>query len=92
MPPETANKITPAMQQASTWYARWLAGDMDEQAKVAWQHWLDANEEHTLAWQKIERIQQYFGKVPGSLALATLQAPPSAERRRILKQLVLLLS
>ncbi|MEZ0331158.1 MAG: FecR domain-containing protein, partial [Methylophilaceae bacterium] len=46
----------------------------------------------TLAWQKIERIQQYFGKVPGSLALATLQAPPSAERRRILKQLVLLLS
>ena len=92
MSPETANKITPAMQQASTWYARWLAGDMDEQAKIAWQHWLDADEEHTLAWQKVERIQQYFGKVPGSLALATLQAPPSAERRRILKQLVLLLS
>lgn len=92
MPPQTANNITPAMQEASTWYARWLSGDIDEQATIACQHWLDADEEHKQAWQKIERIQQYFGKVPGSLALATLQAPPSAERRRILKQLVLVLS
>ncbi|MGP1716089.1 MAG: FecR domain-containing protein [Methylophilus sp.] len=84
--------ITPAMQEASAWYARWLSGEMDEQAKSAWQSWLDADEEHTRAWQQIERVQQYFGKVPGALAVATLQAPPSAERRRILKQLMLVLS
>ena len=88
----SVHKTTPAMQQASIWYARWLSGDMDEQAKIAWQAWLDADEEHSTAWQKIERIQQHFGKVPGSLALATLQAPPSAERRRILKHMILLLS
>lgn len=92
MHPELANNITPAMQQASDWYARWLSGEMDEQAKVAWQAWLEADGEHRLAWQKVERVQQYFGKAPGALALATLQSPPSAERRRILKHLVLLLS
>lgn len=84
-------QITPAMQQASDWYARLLSGDMDEHHKRAWQAWLAADEEHSRAWQQIERVQQYFDKVPGTLALATLQAPPSAERRRLLKQLILLL-
>ncbi len=80
------------MQQASDWYARWLSGEMDEQAKLAWQSWLDADEEHHRAWQQMERVQQYFNKVPGALALATLQAPPSAERRRLLKHMILLLA
>ncbi|WP_020182109.1 FecR domain-containing protein [Methylotenera sp. 1P/1] len=87
-----ANKITPAMQEASEWYARWLSGEMDDKSKLTWQSWLDADEEHSLAWQKIERVQKHFDKVPGSLALATLQDPPSAERRRILKHMVLLLA
>lgn len=91
MRPELAQQVTPAMQQASDWYARWLSGEMDEKAKRAWQTWLEADEEHSRAWQQIERVQLYFGKVPGALALATLQAPPSAERRRLLKQLILLL-
>lgn len=80
------------MQQASDWYARWLSGEMDEQAKLAWQSWLDADEEHHRAWQQMERVQQYFNKVPGALAFATLQAPPSAERRRLLKHMILLLA
>ena len=92
MRPEIFNHITPAMEQTSHWYARWLSGEMDDQAKKAWQTWLDADEEHARAWQKIERVQQHFGKVPGALALATLQAPASAERRRILKHMILLLS
>lgn len=89
---ELLNQVTPAMQQASDWYARWLSGEMDEQAKLAWQSWLDADEEHHRAWQQMERVQQYFNKVPGALALATLQAPPSAERRRLLKHMILLLA
>jgi len=89
---ELARPITPAMQQASDWYARWLSGEMDEKAKRTWQAWLEADEEHRRAWQQIERVQQYFDKVPGVLALATLQAPPSAERRRLLKHMILLLA
>ncbi|MDP8566912.1 FecR domain-containing protein [Methylophilus aquaticus] len=87
-----AEKITPAMQQASLWYARWRSDDMDEQAQVAWQAWLEADDAHRQAWQRVESIQQQFGKVPAALAVATLQAPPSAERRRVLKQMVILLS
>ncbi len=87
-----AEKITPAMEQASLWYARWRAGDMDEQAQAAWQAWLEEDDAHRQAWQRVERIQQQFGKVPAALALATLQAPPSAERRRVLKHMVILLS
>jgi transmembrane sensor len=92
MRPDFISQVTPAMQQASDWYARLLSGEMDEQAKLDWQAWLDADEEHHRAWQQIERVQQYFGKVPGNLALATLQAPPSAERRRLLKHMILLLA
>lgn len=90
--PGLNENITPAMEQASLWYARWRSGDMDAQAKADWQLWLDADETHRQAWQRVERIQQQFGKVPAALALATLQAPPSAERRRVLKHMAILLS
>lgn len=92
MHPPSASQITPAMQQASDWYARSLSGEMDEQAKAAWQAWLNADEEHHRAWQQVEKVQQYFGQVPGNLALATLQAQPSAERRKLLKHMILLLA
>ncbi|SNR76053.1 FecR family protein [Methylobacillus rhizosphaerae] len=81
-----------AMRAASEWYARLASGENTEHEQRAWLAWLEADPEHRHAWQKLEQVTQQFGKVPREVGMATLQLPPSTDRRYVIKHLTLLLS
>ena len=85
-------KPTPAMRAASEWYARLASGERSEETQQAWRQWLDADTDHQHAWQQLERVTQHFGQVPAGVGMATLQLPPVADRRRIIKHLALFLT
>ncbi len=85
-------KPTPAMRAASEWYARLASGERSTETQQAWRTWLDADPAHQSAWQQLERVTQHFGQVPSEVGMATLQLPPVADRRRIIKHLALFLT
>ncbi|CAM4375990.1 FecR domain-containing protein [Pseudoalteromonas ostreae] len=60
-------KISPdTIQQAAVWMARLWADDVNQQDKRAFQAWYDAEPEHAIAWQQLERLQEAFHKAPQS--------------------------
>lgn len=83
---------TPAMRAASEWYARLASGENTEETRQAWRDWLESDPAHRQAWQRLEKVTQHFGQVPRDVGMATLQLPPSAGRRRVIKHLALFLT
>ncbi|WP_199851000.1 MULTISPECIES: FecR domain-containing protein [unclassified Halomonas] len=83
-----------ALQAAAQWYARLCseeAGPADEQAL---QQWLSSDPMHQWAWQRVDQLQARLGRVPGHLALNTLERAEqhfSMSRRSVLRGLVLML-
>ncbi|WP_217901928.1 FecR domain-containing protein [Vreelandella boliviensis] len=93
-PHELAQSRREALQAAAQWYARLCseeAGPADEQAL---QQWLDSDPMHQWAWQRVDQLQARLGRVPGHLALNTLERAEqhfSVSRRSVLKGLALVL-
>ncbi|MCB5184768.1 FecR domain-containing protein [Methylobacillus gramineus] len=85
-------KPTQAMVKASIWYARLASGEASESEIADWRAWAASDPQNLQAWQKLERVTKQFDQVPQEIGLATLQLPPSADRRRIIKHLALFLS
>ncbi|MCB5187009.1 FecR domain-containing protein [Methylobacillus caricis] len=83
---------TQAMVQASAWYARLASGEASQSEITNWKDWAAADPQNLQAWQTLEKVTQQFSQVPREIGLATLQLPPSADRRRIIKHLALFLS
>lgn len=48
------------LQQAAEWYARLRDGHAGAQARMDWQQWLRAAEEHQIAWRYVEDIRCGF--------------------------------
>jgi transmembrane sensor len=77
-------------EQAVQWLLELQQGPLDPRQQQAWQRWLHADGEHRRAWDHIQKVNQQFAGLPGSLAQATVGAPHSPGRRRALKALLLL--
>ncbi|MCL7931022.1 FecR domain-containing protein [Halomonas llamarensis] len=93
-PHELTRSRREALQAAAQWYACLCseeAGPADEQAL---QQWLDSDPMHQWAWQRVDQLQARLGRVPGHLALNTLERAEqhvSMSRRSVLKGLALVL-
>lgn len=77
-------------EQAVQWLLELQQGPLDPRQQQAWQRWLHADGEHRRAWDHIQKVNQQFSGLPGSLVQATVGAPHSPGRRRALKALLLL--
>ncbi|MBE7373888.1 FecR domain-containing protein [Pseudomonas lopnurensis] len=80
-----------AIRSAALWYARLASGAGGEAEHRAWQRWHDADPLHRQAWQRIEAVREQFARVPGQLAMPTLQGRDRS-RRQVLGGLLLLAS
>ncbi|ANN80417.1 Fe2+-dicitrate sensor, membrane component [Bordetella flabilis] len=76
--------------------ARWLlrlsspsATDADVRACARWRA---SRAEHEQAWQRAQRINERFARVPAALGMAALDRPESRPRRTVLKALVALVA
>lgn len=71
--------------------ARWLtlqeSGEFRERHHAELQHWRERSSAHEAAWQKADALRQRFARLPGALALASLDRPDLG-RRRALKQVL----
>jgi transmembrane sensor len=77
-------------EQAVHWLIESQGDDFDRAQQLALEHWLQADHEHQRAWAHIQQVNQRLRGVASPVVHATLQAPPSAARRRALKALLLL--
>ena len=77
-----------ALQAASGWYARLCSGHLEAGEQQAWQRWYDADELHRQAWQRIEKLREQLGLLPGPVASSTLRGVDHG-RRRLLGSLAL---
>lgn len=75
-----------AIPEASRWYVRLRADDVNEHEKAAWQAWLNQSSNHQQAWQQIENLQTQLGRVPANLIATTLKTT-DLSRRQLLRQL-----
>lgn len=77
-------------EQAVHWLIESQGDEFDRAQQLALEHWLQADHEHQRAWAHIQQVNQRLHGVASPVVHATLQAPPSAARRRALKALLLL--
>ncbi|BBH48014.1 FecR domain-containing protein [Pseudomonas sp. KU43P] len=80
---------THVAEQAVHWLIESQGDDFDPAQQQALQRWLLADDEHQRAWAHIQQVNQRLRGVASPVVHATLQAPPSAARRRALKALLL---
>lgn len=76
-------------EQAVHWLIESQGEAFDQQQRQALERWLQADSEHQRAWAHIQQVNQRLRGVASPVVHATLQAPPSAARRRALKALLL---
>lgn len=76
-------------EQAVHWLIESQGEDFGQTQQQALQSWLLADREHQRAWAHIQQVNQRLRGVASPVVHATLQAPPSAARRRALKALLL---
>ncbi|QHJ00342.1 DUF4880 domain-containing protein [Xylophilus rhododendri] len=72
------------LQQAAKWFAELESGPDDGQRQARWQAWLDASEQHRLAWRRVLAVQQGFAAINTSApqARASRLALDAAARGR----------
>lgn len=78
------------LEAAATWYVQLNDGVANEERSQAWKAWLHASPEHAAAWERVERLQQRWARIPQQAAISGLGAA-QAQRRQVLKILSLLL-
>ena len=93
-PQELTRARREALQAAAQWYARLCSEEAGPEDEQALQRWLGSDPLHQWAWQRVDQLQARLGRVPGHLALKTLERADqhaSMSRRGVLKGLALLL-
>lgn len=78
-----------AISAAARWYARLLSGSATEQERSDWQHWLQADPLHRLAWTRMQGVSEQMAAIPGRLAGPVLRGAGQS-RRQVLRGLALL--
>lgn len=75
-PPSVPPRI---VDQAIDWMVKLDFSEADPSARTRFEAWIAADPMHALAWQRVRAVRDDFARMPGSLALQTLQ---SADARR----------
>lgn len=78
-----------AISAAARWYARLLSGSATEQERSDWQHWLQADPLHRLAWTRMQGVSEQMAAIPGRFAGPVLRGAGQS-RRQVLRGLALL--
>lgn len=63
------------LEEAATWYANLHDAQASDQMRQQWQEWVDADETHRMAWQRVEQISQRFthiAQTPSAKALVNV--------------------
>jgi transmembrane sensor len=83
-----------AAEQAMHWQLELQAPGVSEQTRAEWQCWREQDPAHELAWQHSQRFFQRLQEVrtPAHQALARATLLPAVSRRRVIKQLAVLLA
>lgn len=79
------------LETAAYWYVQLNDGHNPEQEYAAWAHWIAADNNHRLAWERMQALERQLTNLPAELALPTLTRA-SATRRRTVKLLSLFLA
>ncbi len=89
---QVSNHIDPAiLEQAADWLVQLHSGDVTAEDQTAAQRWRAQSPQHEQAWL---RAQQFIGamqQLPPVVSQATLRCTTSPARRRVVKQLAVLL-
>lgn len=91
LPPPPTEEIRPSfddLQQAAEWFAVLRAEDAGETERQRWRQWLEQEDSHRAAWQRVEAVNAEFGVMPQVLAHRALSQ--NGRRRKAIKALVLL--
>lgn len=79
------------LEAAAQWYALLSSGAASEQERTRWQAWMDADNAHRRAWQRVEDVGAQFDALvaqpmgrEASLASLNAAAQGRRERRRLL--------
>lgn len=84
-------------KDATEWFVQLSSGQATEEDYQAWQAWRAAQPENELAWQKVEQVTDRLKSISGQAGVVGVlhrlyDKPSSAGRRRVLKQLVILVA
>lgn len=91
-PLESDAPLKPAVARAAAlWFVMMSSGEASDADRRALQTWRDADPEHERAWQRTQHLGQQFAGLAPSGGMAVLDRPRSTDRRRVVKQLALLL-
>lgn len=77
--------MNPLIEQAIEWHARQSSGNFDDDERLRFQHWLNANPAHADAWRA---LQQRLGKTLAPLKTAPARQAlhtPNMSRRHLLR-------
>ncbi|THU05111.1 DUF4880 domain-containing protein [Lampropedia puyangensis] len=69
-----------ALEQAADWYVLLQSGCASANDQQRWQNWLNASEEHQLAWNYALQVSQRFSSLHGPHAHTSAQAIDSVNR------------
>ncbi|WP_325435312.1 FecR family protein [Pseudomonas nitroreducens] len=87
-----AEPIAPRiLDEAADWLVR-LQHDASEETRRACADWQRQSPQHARAWDRAERLLGHLGSLPPALAMPALGRDRTLDRRRALKQLVVLLA
>lgn len=78
-------------RQAMEWQVTLWSGEVTEQERNDFAIWLNTSPSHQQAWQKLQRANQPFSEVPGTIASKVLRSPADKSRRKVLGSLALLI-
>jgi transmembrane sensor len=92
MHPESAPLPAHVLEAAGDWLMRLHDAPHDSGQRAACAAWCAQHPDHARAWQRAQRLQDLFRRVPPALALPVLGRSPDARRRAAIKRIGLWLA
>ena len=80
------------IKEAATWLSRVQEKPLSKAEHQDLMKWRSQSKQHEQAWQRAERLVNKLHHIPAELGMSVLGRPQSADRRVIIKSLVILLA
>jgi transmembrane sensor len=71
------------LQQAAEWFAVLRADDVNTTQQQRWRQWLEGDDRHRAAWQRVEAVNAEFGLLPPNINHRVLSRDGTRRRRAI---------
>ncbi|MCD0504644.1 FecR domain-containing protein [Bordetella petrii] len=86
----SASLDSAVVREAARWLVLLHSGEAGPQDYADFQRWRQASPDRELAWQRAERLSQWFGAVPPELGVPVLTRQAGVNRRAVIKALAAL--